>query len=205
MEKYLTDFERDQLVEVVSIGAGNASTALSQMVGKKVAVKVPEALVDRVEIVSQFIGESERIMTVVLLKIFGDATGVMLLMFPPESALKLAGLLIKEQKKAIKVLSELDRSALREAGNILAGTALTALSKFLDMNLIESVPEAATDMLGSVVDSVLAEIGQASEIVLVFKVNFLVENEKIEGQLFFLFDPRATTKILESTKKKLKK
>ena len=90
MEKHLTDFERDQLVEVVNIGAGNASTALSQMVDTKVKISVPEALIDRVEKIPQFIGESEKIMTVVLLKILGDATGVMLLMFPPKSALHLA-------------------------------------------------------------------------------------------------------------------
>lgn len=203
MNQHLTDFEKDQLVEVVNIGAGNASTALSQMVDKKVTVNVPEALIDRVEKVPQFIGESEKIMTVVLLKILGDAPGVMLLIFPPESALKLAGLLIKEQRKEINVLSELDRSALREVGNILSGASLTALSKFLDMSLLESVPESATDMLGSVADSVLAEIGESSEIVLVFKVNFFVKDENIEGQLFFLFDPSATAKILEATKKKL--
>lgn len=204
MEKHLTDFERDQLIEVVNIGAGNASTALSQMVGKKVTINVPDVLVDRVEAVPQFLGESENIMTVVVLKLLGDAPGVMLLMFPPQSALRLAGLLTKEHKKDIKVLDELDRSALREVGNVLSGAGMTALSKFLDMNILQSVPDAATDMLGAVVDTVLAEVGRESDIVLVFNVNFKIEEEDIDGQLFFLFDPKATAKILEATKKKLK-
>ncbi|MDA2921775.1 chemotaxis protein CheC [Patescibacteria group bacterium AH-259-L07] len=199
--EHLTDFERDQLIEVVNIGAGNASTALSQMVEKKITIHVPDVFVDRVERVPQFFGETEKIMTVVLLKLLGDAPGIMLLMFPPESALKLAGLLTKQHKKNIKVLDELDRSALREVGNILSGASMTALSKFLDLNVLQSVPDAATDMLGSVVDTVLAEIGKESDIVLVFKVNFSIEGEDIDGQLFFLFDPKATAKILEATNK----
>jgi len=200
-EEYLSKSEKDQLVEVINIGAGNASTALSQMIGKQVKVTVPEAKVGKVENVPEILGKLQKVMTVVLLKILGDAPGIMLLMFPPDSAITLAGLLTKRKEKDIKILDEMDRSALRELGNILAGASLTALSKFLDMNLLESVPEAATDMLGSVVDSILAEIGQESDIILLFKVNFDVKDEDVDGKLFFLFDPKSTAKILEITKK----
>ena len=203
MSKPLSDFQKDQLIEVVNIGAGNSSTALSQMVGKKVNINVPEAFVGKIEEASKFIGEIEKIMTVVLLKILGDAPGIMLLMFPPESALNLAGLLTRARKRDIRVLDEIDRSALREVGNILAGASMTSLSKFLNMNVLQSVPETATDMLGSVVDSILAETGKSSDVVLIFKVDFDVEGEKIEGNLFFLFDPKATNRILEETKKQV--
>jgi len=204
MEKHLTDFERDQLIEVINIGSGHASDALSKMVEKRAIVNVPDLFVDRVERISQFIGKSDEVVTVVILKLLGDVSGDMFLMFPPESALKLAGLLTKNSKKDIKVLDDMDRSALREVGNILSGAGMTALSNFLDMNILQSVPAAATDMLGSVVDTILAETGQESDTVLVFKVNFKIEEEDIDGQLFFLFNPMVTEKILEATKNKLK-
>lgn len=205
MLQKLTDFEKDQLIEVVNIGAGNASTALSQLAGKGVEINVPNVFIDRVEKVPQILGEPEKIMTAVLLRLLGDAPGIMLLMFPPESALNLAGLLTKSHKKNIKVLDEIDRSALREVGNILSGAGMTALSKFLDINILQSVPDAATDMLGSVVDTVLAEIGKESDVVLLFKVTFDVKGEPIKGRLFFLFDPKATTKILIAAKAKINK
>jgi chemotaxis protein CheY-P-specific phosphatase CheC len=78
------------------------------------------------------------------------------------------------------------------------------LYKFLDINILPSVPDMATDMLGSVADTVLAEIMQTSDTALVFKVSLRVEEEGITGQLFFFFDPKATGKILEATKKKFK-
>jgi len=203
-EKYLTDFEKDQLIEVVNIGAGNASTALSQMVNKTVIIRVPELFVDKIEKVPKFLGKQEEIMTGVLLKILGDAPGMMFLMFPTDSAGQLARLLTG-RKKETHILDTLSRSALQEAGNILAGTSMNALSRFLDMNIIQSVPETATDMLGSVINSVLAEIGKSSDIVLILKVDFRVEGEKISGKLFFIFDPRSTSKILETAKKKISK
>lgn len=199
----INNLEKDQLVEIINIGAGNASTALSQMIAKKIEINVPKAYIDKVEKISQFIGRSEKIMTVILLKILGDAPGTMLLIFDPKSALKLASQLTKRPKKDIQVLDEIDRSALREVGNIISGASMTALSNFLGLNILQSVPESATDMLGAVLDSILADIGQNSETVLVFEVNFSVINENINGQLFFLFDPKSTAKILEITKKKV--
>jgi chemotaxis protein CheC len=204
MERYLTDFERDQLREVVNIGAGNASTALSEMVSKNVIIDVPEVFVGRIEEVTRFLGESEKIMTVVLLQLLGDIQGGMLLMFSPEGALNLASLLTRGREKDIRVFDEMDRSALREVGNILSCACATALYKFLDINILPSVPDMATDMLGSVADTVLAEIMQTSDTALVFKVSLRVEEEGITGQLFFFFDPKATGKILEATKKKFK-
>jgi len=197
----VTNFEKDQLSEVVNIGAGNASVALSQMIGENVLITVPEIFVDTVEQAIARLGDPERVRTVILLKVLGDAPGTMLLIFSPESALNLAALLTKTQKK--NRLDELDRSALREVGNILSGAAMAALSRFLGMYIVQSVPDAATDMLGAVVDSVLAEIGLGSDTVLIFKVRFTVEGKDVEAQLFFLFDPHSTKKILEKTKKKL--
>jgi len=204
MKEYLEDFEKDQLLEMVNIGAGNASTALSQMVGKKVKLKVPDAIIDQVEKITPYLGDPGDLTTTVLLTMEGEAPGIMLLMFPPESALNLAGFLTKNHKKDIKVLDEMDRSALREVGNILTGNSITALAKFLGINIIQSVPEVVTDMLGSIINSIMAEIGMASDLVLVFKIDFSIEEKKINGRLFFIFDPDSTKKIIKITDAKLK-
>ena len=100
-------------------------------------------------------------------------------------------------------LDEFDISVLKEVGNILAGASLTAFSKFLDINMLQSVSEAITDMLGSVVNSVMAEIGKTTDAALIFKVKFEIESEDIGPELFFFIDPRTTEEILETTDKKI--
>lgn len=203
MEQQLSDFERDQLKEVMNIGAANASTALSQLLGKRVRVYVPDAFVDRIEKVVTRLGDSEQAVTTVLVKFLGDAPGVIMLLFPPTYALNLVNILTHGNAQDIHALDELERSALREVGNILAGSALAALGKFSDLQLVQSLPEDKTDMLGSIMDSVLVEIGVLSDRVLVFRAFFAVEEEHIEGQLFFLFDTKSTAKILEITRHKV--
>ena len=139
MAKFLSNFERDQLVEVANIGADHASTALSQMVKKRVSIRVPEAYVDRIEKLVKYMGDPKDLVTAVLLKILGDAPGIMLLIFTPASALNLTSLLTKKRQKNPKVLDEIDRSALKELGNILSGASMTALARFLNINLLQSM------------------------------------------------------------------
>lgn len=195
MPKFLTELERDKLAEVVNIGAEHAGTALSQMVKKRITISVPEVIVDKVEKVLPLLGKTDETVTAVLLKIRGEAPGMIFLLFPPASAFSLSRLLRGQPKSEHTVLDELDISALKEVGNILSGASLTALSRFVDLNLLQSVPDTATDMLGALFDGLLAELGQLSDIVLVFRVSFSVESE-INGQLFFLFDANSSAKIL---------
>lgn len=195
----ISDFEKDQLTEAMTIGAGNASSALSALADKKVKVVVPDAFVGRVEAVPEFFGDLGKVITAVLIKIGGDAPGIMLLVFSPESALNMAHILTEGDREN---LTEFDRSALREVGNIVSGHCLTALSKLLDFKLIQSVPDSATDMLGAVTDSLIAEVGTSFDTVLAFQIRFEVEGEDISGRFLFIFDPAATGKILEAMRRK---
>lgn len=205
--KSITDFEIDQLREVMNIGVSHASTALSQMIKKRVVITVPKVIIDKVENVVSIIGPEKEVVTAIILEILGDAPGMMTFIFPHDESgreiVKLINFITKQEDDGKKVLSEYNISVLKEVGNILCGASLTAFSKFLDINMVQSVSEAVTDMLGSIVNSVMAEIGQSSDHALIFKVAFKVEGEDINPELFFFIDPRATYKILESTKKKM--
>jgi chemotaxis protein CheC len=203
MNTHLNKIELDQLAEVANIGAHNASTVLSKMLHQRLVIDVPEILIERIEKIVSLLGRPEDLKTAVLVKILGDVPGMIILIFSPASARALANLLTGEKGEDMKMLTEIDRSALRETGNILSGASLAALSKFLGVNLLQSVPDIATDMLGALMDEVLSVIGRESDIGLVLKANFLVEKERISGDIFFIFDPRSTRKILELAKKKI--
>ena len=206
MADIISQFEKDQLIEVINIGASKAATALASMIGgKKVLIQPPEAFIDSAEKAPAFVGKLQEVETVVLLKFLGDVPGIMMLSFSPQAALKLASFLTQGHKKQLPVLDEMDRSALCEAGNVLSGSAIASLSKFLDLNILQSVPDTATDMLGSIIDAVVVEMAENSGIILAFRVKLTIIDdgkEDIPGQLFFMFEPKSTDKILAALKKK---
>ncbi len=200
--KYITGFELDQLKEVVNIGASHASTALSQMINRRIKITVPEAYIDKVEKIPKFIGDGREVVTAVLLKVLEDAQGMMIFIFPRGSDLKLARLIANRQSES-EILDELDRSALKEVGNVLAGASLTAFSRFLDVNILHSISEVVTDMLSPIINTIIVEISHSSNIALIFKVDFEVGETDIKTSLFFFVDPKTTAKLLELTKKKV--
>lgn len=201
----ITDFELDQLKEVINIGASHASTALSQMIGKIVNITVPEVHKEKIENIAQMIGDESKVITAILLKVYGDAPGAMVYLFPhDERTNKFIHLITKETDESKKSLSEYDISVLKEVGNILSGSSLGAFSKFLDINVVQSVSEAITDMLGSVINSLMAEVGNTSEITLFFRVNFSIKDAPdISTSFYFFIDPSATERLLGAIKAKI--
>lgn len=199
----ISNFELDELKEVINIGASHASTALSQMIMKKVTLTVPEVVIDKVENIIKYIGNEKEVVTAVLLRVLGDAPGMMTFFFQKSSEENLIKLLTKKEKKAGSQLDEFEMSALREVGNILSGASLTAFAKFLNINVVHSVSEVTTNMLGAIINTVMAEMAQTSEVSMIAKVNMTVENENVKTQLFFFLDPGSTSKILEMTDQKM--
>jgi chemotaxis protein CheC len=198
----LSKTELDQLAEITNIGAGNASTALSHMLGKKVQMTVPETFVGDLTEIQRLLGKTDDTVLAVFLKMHGDIEGALAMIFPPASALDFAELLTKNKRDSLKEFEEIDRSALREVGNILLGASITALGKFLNLNIVHSVPDVASDMLGAIMDSILIEMGSSTERILAFKINLHLEEEKIGSDLYYMFDPNSTKKILDITKSK---
>lgn len=199
----LSALEQDALKECVNIGASHAATALSELTQEKVGIMVPKLELVAVEDVSSAVGRPDEVMSAVVMKMGGDISGTILLMFPTKSALTLSSLLLKTGKSK-ETVGEDENSALREAGNILSGHALNALSQFLGFRLLQSVPETSSDMVGAMMNEILVHfLREKHENVLVLSVSFQVSGQEIIGNLFFLFDPASTKVILDSLKKKL--
>lgn len=195
----ISSYELDQLKEVVNIGASHASTALSRMLGKTVLITVPEAIVDSVEEVAKFLGKDKGMVTAVILKIMGDAPGIMAYFFQDDDSNRLARLITKDESSKSTELNDFEKSALEEVGNILSGAFFAAFSKFLDIYIMHSISEVVQDSFDTIMNSVIAEMAKSTNMSLVFKIKFIIEGTDIESELSFLIDPYTTAKILEKT------
>lgn len=86
-------------------------------------------------------------------------------------------------------------SALKEVGNILAGSYLTSLSAFTGLTFVPMVPAMAVDMAGAVLDYVLAEFGQVADQVLLIETEFLALGRDIYSYFFLVPKPDALKAI----------
>jgi chemotaxis protein CheC len=119
----------DALKEVANIGGGHAATALSTMTNRRVMISVPRVNVVRLEEVPDLIGAPNEVVAAVLMHMLGDLTGRTLLLFPEPVSLRLCDMLLRRPAGGTTALGTLEQSALKEAGNILSGAYMNALSE----------------------------------------------------------------------------
>jgi chemotaxis protein CheC len=131
----------DALKEVASIGAGHAATALSLMTGARIMIDVPMVNVGQLSELVPTIAPQEAHIVSVTMDMHGSLNGQTLLALPVLTGRRLADLMLRrERRERGETFDRLEESALKEAGNILGGAYMTALSDFLGMQLMPSPP-----------------------------------------------------------------
>ena len=83
MSATYNDIQLDALRELANIGAGNASTALSGMLGRPVDLTVPDARVVPMTQAVEEIGVPESEVTGIALGVLGDMPSVVLMLLTP--------------------------------------------------------------------------------------------------------------------------
>ena len=199
----LDKLEEDALREVGHVGAQHAATALSKMIGQTVKAKLLAARMTSLDDLPELVGDRETMVSGIYLPVTGDISGSLLMVFPQKSALTLVDVLLKKKLGTTKKLSEMDKSALSEAGNILAGNCLTALSHVLEMHLVEHIPDSAHGMVGALIDNVAIAFGQKAERALIIQVELSTEAKiKVVGYFFLLFALKEAHAMLRTLRAK---
>ena len=93
----LNDIQYDVLKEIGNIGAGNATTALSQMLGMKMDMSVPNVSLMPFSEIAGFIGSEEQIVVGILLELEGELDGMMMFLFDTKSAHHLVDVLMQKE------------------------------------------------------------------------------------------------------------
>jgi chemotaxis protein CheC len=156
-----SETQLDALRELANIASGTAATALSQMLGREVELNVPRALALPLADAVDAAGAPDDVITGIVLQLEGDLDALVLLLVPTDDAAILCQLL------GVEPGSEVGDSALSEIGNILGTSYLNALAAMTGLAMMPSPPHLATDLLGAIVASVLAQAAGADDIVLV--------------------------------------
>jgi chemotaxis protein CheC len=86
-------------------------------------------------------------------------------------------------------LGELEASAIKEAGNILSGAYMNALSDFLGMLLLPSPPSLVIDMSNNVLAGAFRDLAADPESILCVESEFMLTEMRQTLRGFFLLLP----------------
>ena len=193
----VTENYYDVLKELGNIGAGNAMTALSQMLQCKVDMKVPQVRLLEFKEVGEIMGGEEQIMVGVFLGVEGDITGSMMFMVEEESARHLIQKITKGMLPGGSEFEEMGLSAMKEVGNIITGAYLNSLSTLTNMKIYPTPPSVTVEMAGAILSVPASIFGIFGDKLLMIQSQFYDEVE-LDGYFILIPDLESYAKILTS-------
>jgi chemotaxis protein CheC len=194
----LTQMQLDALKEISSIASGNAATSLSSMLGKRIDITAPAITVEALERVPEVLGGAEETVTAIHLMLKGRLSGSILFILSPPESLGLVNFLTDQKREKIEKLDEIGLSALKELGNIITGYYTTALSNILKTRIDYSIPGFACDMLGAILEEILARMSLESPYAVITESNFLMGGDIHKGHLVFIMPPKTMFEIIDA-------
>ena len=180
----LNGLELDAIREIGSIGTGNAATALSSLLQCEVRIEMPEVRILGYNEAIDWIGGPEVITAGVLVRLGGEINGIMLSVQQMDFINQVLGRMMNRTVCEYGQLSELDRSALVEVGNIMISTFVNALSGL------------AVDMQGAIITVPMAEFGGQSDYIMTIGTNFICEKHSVPCRLLLSPDVRSLNFLL---------
>ena len=164
----------DVLKELGNIGAGNATTALSQMIQCKIDMAVPQVQLLEFKELGAAMGGEEVVMAGIYLAIDGDIKGSIMFLLEKNAAKHLVSKLMGMESQEDD-LSEMELSALKEVGNIITGAYLNSLSIITNLTIFPSVPDLTVDMAGAILSVPAIEFAALGDRMLMIQTQFFDE------------------------------
>lgn len=187
----------DVLKEIGNIGAGNATTALAQMLNCKVDMLVPQVRLLDFNEVGTIMGGEEKVMAGIYLMVEGDITGSIMFLLEEHAAHDLVARLMGISGTIEGELDEMQLSALKEIGNIITGAYLNALSMLTNMKIFPSIPDLSIDMAGAILSVPAIEFGAVGDKILLIQTQF-TDDVTLDGFFILVPDLESYDKIMSS-------
>lgn len=194
----LDSMHLDILREIGNIGAGNATTALSQLINKRIDMGIPIVQVLEFKDLAEILGGAENAIVGILLGVEGEINGMMMFVLEQKSAHMLVNMLMGRELDSFDNFTEMDLSALKEIGNIITGAYLSSLSSLTNLRIIASIPYMAIDMAGAILSVPAIEFGKVGDRALLIQTNFGGDRDKVFGYFILIPDMESYTTILRS-------
>lgn len=194
-------FHLDAISEVVNIGAGNAATALSEMLGKPVEMGIPNVELASIYEVPERFGHVEEHVAAIYTHGEGAFPCNLIFIQNEDAAQDLvdAVFMSRMNTDGREFPLEMRDSALGELGNIVLSSFLNAVSRMIGSDAISvSVPGVAHDMLGAILEFVASIFAQAGEMALLVNTTLQLEQggTGLKGNLMMVPDPGALEALL---------
>ena len=152
------------------------------------------------EQVGTMLGDPGQVVSAVIVTVSGEISGRTLQIFQGDTAAKLVGLLLGIREPAFPGgFGALERSAVKEIGNVIVGAYLNALGQFTGMKVTMSIPAFAIDMAAAILMTSYLNFGSDDDFVLSIGTRLGVDGvEDLRAHFLLIPEEDSLTRILQA-------
>lgn len=192
----LNDVQLDVMREVSNIGAGNACTALSVLLGRPVDMSVPHVHIMGYEDTKNHIGGEDSRVLGLKVSVTDDLEGMMLQVVHKDFAELLINTFYPKSIASVDDLDDMDASVLNEMANITSGAYANSLASLTNMFVNIGTPDHVAGTIDEIMAMPLEKyIGDGGK-VLVIDEQFLIDQEKITSNMLLVLESESLKKLL---------
>ncbi|HEY9077933.1 MAG TPA: chemotaxis protein CheC [Anaerolineaceae bacterium] len=173
---------------VVSEGAQGAARGFSGILGQNLTVASPSVRTVNILDIPNLLGGPEKEAVGIYLRAEGDLSGQIMLIIPYEKAFELVDLLLGPMERTSHDLGRLERSALAEVGNMTGTFFLNAVASMTGLSIRPTPPAVIVDMVGAIMDIIVATTGGISEHVILLGTTFTYGDREVEAEFWVIPD-----------------
>ena len=194
----VNDMHLDVLREIGNIGAGNAATALSTMLGKRIDMSPPTIKLTSIPEITHALGGPENMVVGILCNLGEDIQGMMMFVLEQAFAHQIISTLLMRDVQNYEEMDDMDFSALREIGNIMAGSFTTAISALTGLKIELEVPGIAIDMAGAIMNVPAVAFGSIGDYALYIEEDIVEGGQHLKSRLLLIPTLESLNRIMQS-------
>lgn len=185
------------LSSLTAEGIHNAARAMTEMIGEIFTVTEPTISSVKFTDIPEIFGGPENIAVGIYLRIEGNISCQIMLIIPFYKALELVDLIMGEPTGTTQSLGQMERSALAELGNMTGSFFLNAIAESTGVFVRPSPPAVIVDMVGAIMDIILATSDILSEEVLLIQAKFIRNGQETQADFWIIPDHQTLDTLTE--------
>ena len=191
----LNDKMAAYLEHLAKVGIHNAAKGFSGMLGRELTVVDPKVCILPLLSLSTILGGPEDEVVGIYLRAEGDLGSQFMTVIPIQKAMELVDLLMDQPVGTTECLGSLERSALAEVGNLTASFFMNSIAAISGISLRPTPPAVMVDMVGAILDIIIATSGGISDSVMMLKAKFVLGEREV-GVDFWVIPDEKTIRLL---------
>lgn len=190
------DLQLDVMREIGNIGAGNACTALSVLMGTPIDMSVPSVRLIKYDDVKNSLNTDDIVLGIKV-KVTDDLDGMMIHIVSKAFAEKIINTFYEKKLDSLDMLDEMDASVLNEMANITSGAYANSLATLTNMTVNIGTPDRVLGSIESIMVIPLEEFTTPGQQLLIIDEEFIINENHITSNMILALEQDSLKKLFE--------